>query len=95
MLQAGDREQVLKWSQRQLGKQANLVSITESDRMDTVESVEKSGTGIEAGNAEICQPVMSIMANFMRSMSDALEEHMESDSYLGGTRIADTKPTWH
>lgn len=95
MLQAGDREQVLKWSQRQLGKQANLISVTESGCMDTAESVERSGTGIKAESADICQPVMSIMANFLKTMSDAQEDHMDSDRYVGGTRLIGTKQTWH
>ncbi len=95
MLSAQDREQVLKWSQRQLGANARLISISEKDFAEKEDYVEKSGTGITAREAEGCQPVMSIMANFVQYVSDAAGDHMESDSCVKGPRLSGTKPTLH
>ncbi len=95
MLSAQDKEQVLKWSERQLGTQARLVSISEKDVSEAVGFVEKSGTGITAREAEGCQPVMSIMANFVQCVSDAKEDHTESDLYISGPRLKGMKPTLH
>ena len=93
MLSAGDKEQVQNWSRRQLGARAGLISISERDCTETVEGVERSGTGIEAMEAEGCQPLISIMANFVQSMSD--EDHMECDSHLSGSRLGGREPVWH
>ena len=95
MLSAGDRDQVLKWSQRQLGAQARLVSISEKDILETDNLVEREGTGITAREAEGCQPVKSIMANFVHSAADADEGHTESDLYVSGPRLKGMKPTLH
>ena len=82
MLSAEDRDQVLKWSRRQLGEKAQLVSISERDYSETDGLVEKGGTGISARKVEGCQPLMSIMANFVQSVSDAEEVHMEIDAHV-------------
>jgi len=95
MLAAQDKEQVRKWSERQLGIQARLASISEKEVSEAIELVEKSGTGIKAREAEGCQPVMSIMANFVQCMSDAEEGHTESDLYISGPRLKGMKPTLH
>jgi len=95
MLSARDREQVLKWGQRQLGAQARLISISEKDFSETGGFVEKSGTGISAREAEGCQPVMSIMANFVQFVCDARENHTESDSCIDGPVMTGKKPTVH
>ena len=71
MLAAQDREQVLKWSDRQLGPQPGLVSIFQSESTDMDDRVEKDGTGIEFGQAESCIPVMSIMATLCENVFDA------------------------
>jgi hypothetical protein len=93
MISAGDKEQVRDWSRRQLGTRAGLISISEKDCKETVEAVERSGTGIEAMEAEGCLPLISIMANFVQSMSD--DDHMECDSHLGDPRLAGREPVWH
>lgn len=95
MLSAQDKEQVRKWSERQLGTQGRLVSISEKDVSETVEFVEKSGTGITAMEAESCQPVMSIMENFVQSVSDAEHDHKESDLHVSGPRLKGMRPTLH
>ena len=93
MLSAGDKEQVRDWSRRQLGTRAGLISISEKDCKETVEAVERSGTGIEAIEAEGCLPLISIMANMVQSMSD--DDHMECDSHLGDSRLDGREPVWH
>ena len=95
MLSASDKEQVVKWSQRQLGTQARLASISEKDLSETDGFVEKSGTGITAIDTEGCQPVMCIMANFIQNVSDAEESHSENDIYVSGPRLKGRKPAIH
>ena len=95
MLSAQDKEQVRKWSERQLGIQARLATISEKEVSGAIGFVEKSGTGITAREAEGCQPVMSIMASFFHSLADADEGHTESDWYISGPRLKGMKPTLH
>ena len=95
MLSASDKEQVVKWSQRQLGTQARLASISEKDFSETDGFVEKSGTGITAKDIEGCQPVMCIMANFIQNVSDSEERHSENDIYVSGPRLKGAKPAIH
>ena len=95
MLAAQDKEQVRKWSERQLGSKALLVSISEEGSFEKDGFVEKGGTGIEARKVEGCQPVVSIMANFMTKLSDAEEGHLESDHYVSGPRFDGRMPTIH
>ena len=95
MLSAQDKEQVRMWSERQLGIQARLASISEKEVSGAIGFVEKSGTGITAREAEGCQPVKSIMANFVHSAADADEGHTESDLYVSGPRLKGMKPTLH
>lgn len=95
MLSAQDRDQVLKWSQRQLGSHAKLVSVSEKDFSETDSFVEKGGTGITAREAEGCQPVLSIMANFVQYLRDAEADHMESEPCVKGPQLAGRMPTLH
>ena len=95
MLAAQDKDQVRKWSERQLGRKARLVSIFEEGSSNLVEAVEKGGTGIQAKTAAGCQPVLSIMANFTTKLHDAKESHMDSDDYTDSSRPKGRKPTVH
>jgi hypothetical protein len=95
MLTAQDKEQVRKWSERQLGRKARLVSIFEEGSSNPGGFVEKGGTGIEAREAEGCQPVLSIMANFMKKTPDVQGGHTDSDHYVSGPRLKGKKPTIH
>jgi hypothetical protein len=95
MLTAKDKEQVQKWSERQLGRKARLVSISEERSSNNDSFIEKGGTGIQAREAEGCQPVLSIMANFMTKLPGAEGGHTESDHYVGGPRSNGMKPTIH
>ena len=95
MLSASDKEQVVKSSQRQLGTQARLASISEKDFSETDGFVEKSGTGITAKDTDGCQPVMCIMANFIQNVSDVEERHSENDIYVSGSRLKGMRPAIH
>ena len=85
----------MKWSQRQLGAQARLISVSENEFLETAGSIEKEGTGITAREADGCRPLISIMATFVQNMSDAEESHMESDSNVSGPRLKVMRPTVH
>ena len=94
-MSAQNKHQVMQWSQRQLGAQARLVSISEQDILETDNFIEREGTGITAREAYGCQPLISIMANFDQILSDAEESHMEGDTHVSGPCLKGTKPTIH
>ena len=71
------------------------MSISEEGSSDLDGLVEKGGTGIQAREVEGCQPVFSIMANFMTNFHDAEVDHMERDQYISGRRYEGMKPTIH
>jgi len=95
LMSAQDKNQVMKWSQRQLGAQARLVSVSENDFSETDSTVEREGTGITDTEAHGCQPLISIMATFVQNMSDAEESYMECDSNVSDPRLKGMKPTVH
>ena len=95
MLSAQDKEQVRKWSERQLGRKARLVTISEEGSLGIDGLVEKGGTGIQAREAEGCQPILSIMANFMEELRGVEGGHTESDHYVSGPRSRGKMPTVH
>lgn len=95
MLSAQDRDQVAKWSQRQLGISARLVSISEKEFCETDGYVEKGGTGIQAMEANGCQPVLSIMANLDQNALNVDEGHLESNAYVNSPSIAGRMLTLH
>ena len=68
MLSAGNREQVLRWSERQMGKEAGLVSITENVCTEAAPSVEKDGTGIGTGADRGCRPVMGVWSDLSQDV---------------------------
>ena len=68
VLSAESRSQVLKWSERQLGSRAGIVSVIEGGPMDGDSSVEKDGTGISAMEAVGCRPLIGIVANIAQDV---------------------------
>jgi len=92
---AQNKNEVMKWSARQLGSKARLISISERDYSDSTQSVEKGGTGIKAREADGCQPIMGIMANVALNASDDTNSHMDSDWNTGALRLPGKKPTIH
>ena len=75
MLSATDRDQVRKWSERQMGKEAGLVSITEGVCTEAAPSVERDGTGIGTGTDRGCRPVMGFRSELSQ---DVIREHGSS-----------------
>ena len=70
MLSAQDREQVQKWSERQLGKEAGLVSIAECVCTDAAPEVERDGTGIGTGADKGCRPVLGISIDLAQDVPE-------------------------
>ena len=95
MLTAQNREQVQEWSRRQLGSGARLVSISEHDGTDPVESVERSGTGIQAASMEGCLPFVSIMPNLESMLTEVRGDPREGGPLLRGQVCHGRKWTWH
>ena len=95
MLSADDRRQVIEWGKRQLGSQAGLISVIESDFAEIEALVEKDGTGIEAEESRGCRPMLSIMADSAQCLSELHREKVHySDSHLE-FQMSVRKPTWH
>lgn len=51
-----------------MGKEAGLVSITESVCTDAAPSVERDGTGIGTGADRGCRPVMGVWSNLSQDV---------------------------
>ena len=68
VLSAGNRNEVLKWSERQLGSRAGFISVLEGSPTDGDSSVEKDGTGISAMEAVGCRPLIGIVANIAQDV---------------------------
>lgn len=92
MLNAQNKNQVLKWSQRQLGAKARLVSVSEETTPDSFGFVEKDGTGITKQEASGCRPVLSIMANIFQNLPGVEETHMDC---VSRPKSRGKKPTIH
>jgi hypothetical protein len=95
MLSADDRLQVIEWGKRQLGTQARLISVIESDVEEIENLVERSGTGIKTEESRGCRPMLSIMADSAQCLS---EMHKEKVHYLDSHvefRMEARKPVWH
>ena len=95
IMSAQNKHQVIQWSQRQLGAQARLVSISEKDILETDNFIEREGTGIMAREAYGCQPLISIMATFVQNVSDAEVSHLDSDVNVSGPSLRVIRPTVH
>ena len=95
MLSAQDRDQVAKWSERQLGKNARLATISEKEFSEKDGYVEKDGTGIRVITPKGCKPVMSIMANYLQNLRSVDEDQTKNDVYVNGLRFAGRMLTLH
>ena len=95
LLAAEDRDQVIRWSQRQLGKEAGLVSISEKVCMDADHSVERDGTGIGTVGDKGCHPVMGILANLAQDVHVEQGCSESQDALIQTALPVIKQPTWH
>ena len=95
VLSASDRDQVARWSERQLGKEAGLVSITEEFRKDTESFVEKDGTGIGTASDNGCRPVIGVLANLAQDVHGEQGRSESQTTLPAGLTPSARKPTWH
>ena len=77
MLDAKNLNEVLSWSERQLGPRAGLVSVLQLDSQSCADSVEKSGTGIHQAKTDGCEAKLSFMADSVQRVSGLDHEGME------------------
>ena len=94
MLSANDRDEVVRWSERQLGSRAGTAFITDNFCTDA-ERVEKDGTGVRREEAEGCLPVFGSRAH---SSQDVVEEHgcFEClDARIRDFHMKIGETTWH
>ena len=95
MLSADDRHQVIEWGKRQLGNQAGLISVIESDFAEIEDLVEKDGTGIRAGESKGCRPMLSIMADSAQCLSEVDREKVHYSDSRVEFQMNVREPTWH
>jgi hypothetical protein len=95
MLSAGNRDQVLQWSRRQLGSRAGLFSVSDGICMEALNTVEKDGTGIGRGNDAECQPLMGVMANLAQEVHGEQGSSESHSALPPGTQPGVRPPTWH
>jgi hypothetical protein len=95
MLSADDRHQVIEWGKRQLGNQAGLISVIESDFAEIENLVEKDGTGIQAEETKGCIPMLSIMADSAQCLSELHKEKLHYSDSRVEFQMSVRKPTWH
>ncbi len=95
MLSARDKEQVHKWSQRQLGDRCRLASIYEKELTEMDSWVEKGGTGIESYGNEDCSPLMSITSLCSSVMPDDPQIQRDDDLATTGNLFQIAQQTIH
>ena len=96
MLSAQNKEQVSRWSQRQLGASAQKAFISENeDPSFNDDLVEKGGTGISALDMQGCYPLMSVMADRINRVSNAAESHLDVELTPGRPQVEHERPTVH
>jgi len=95
MLDAKDRNEVLSWSERQLGPRAGLVSVLQLDDQSCVESVEKSGTGIQQAKTDGCEARLSFMADSVQRVTGSDHEVIEPHKWYRTANLRDRKSSVH
>jgi len=95
MLDATDRNEVLSWSERQLGSQAGLVSVLQMDQQPSSDSVEKSGTGIEPAKTEGCTARLSFMADSVQRVAGLDREITQSFEWYRLAELRGRKTSVH
>ena len=95
MLSADDRHQVIEWGKRQLGNQAGLISVIESDFAEIESLVEKSGTGLRAEESRGCKPMLSIMADSAQCLSELHREKVHYHDSHVEFRMKAREEIWH
>ena len=87
VLNADDRNQVLSWTRRQLGANANLASILELDAQLVGDWVEKSGTGIMRSSPRACEPKLSFMADSIQGLEGVGSKCVDSKDWYQKSAI--------
>lgn len=95
MLSADDPTQVRRWSERQLGKEAGLVSISEGNCMDAATSVERDGTGIGTGTDRGCRPVLGVWSDVSQDVNPEQGSSKILNALFPGNLPNYAKPTSH
>ena len=95
VISAEDRDQVVEWSKRQLGQQANTASVIESDLSELDGGVERSGTGVQTETTIGCRPMMSITADLTQGLSNRHVEKRIISGFIADRRNSAREPVWH
>ena len=95
MLSTEDGQQDPAWSERQLGNHANTASVIESDFDDNESLVERSGTGIRAGERFDGRPLPGLLACSAQFRFVSVWENVRSIELSQDCQTEDTKQTWH
>jgi len=95
MLDANDRNEVLSWSERQLGPRAGLVSVLQLDDQSCVDSVEKSGTGVHQAKKDGCEARLSFMADSVQRVTGFDREVIKPFEWYRTAELRSRKSSVH
>jgi len=88
VLAAEDRDQVVSWTDRQLGLGARVASVLEWEASPSSEWVEKTGTGIQQPQHGGCEAQLSLMADSVQRVNGFGREIIETEEWY---RTADLR----
>jgi hypothetical protein len=94
MLDTADRNEVISWSERQLGSQAGLVSVLQ-DGQPSLDSVEKSGTGIAPTRTEGREARLSFMVDSVQRLAGPDREITQSFEWYRAADLSSRKSSAH
>jgi hypothetical protein len=94
MLDAADRDEVLSWSERQLGSRAGVVSVLQLEEQ-APDLVERSGTGIVQANASGCEARLSFMADSVQRVVGLEGEVIKSFEWYRTANLGTCKASVH
>ncbi len=92
MFDAKDRNDVLSWTQRQLGDAATRAAVVELAEPQMSDWVEKSGTGLQQTG---CQALLSVMADSVQLVGGSAAVEISDYVRSSGINIRVRKSTIH
>ena len=90
VLAAEDRDQVVSWTDRQLGLVAKAASVLEWEETLPPDWVERTGTGIQQAKTETCEAHLSFMADSVQRVNGFGREIIQIEEWF---RLADVTGT--
>ena len=88
VLAAEDRDQVVSWTDRQLGLSAKVASVLEWEECVSSDWVEKTGTGIQQARHSGCEAQLSFMADSVQRVNGFGREVIEIEEWYRSADVS-------